>query len=57
MQAAHLVAKTKLGWKPQYDLAGGYEVGRLRRADPKREKTEFARLNYFLYFCIQMNTI
>ena len=32
MQAAHLVAKTKLGWKPQYDLAGGYEVGRLRTA-------------------------
>ena len=57
MQAAHLVAKTKLGWKPQYDLAGGYEVGRLRTAGPKREKTEFARLNYFLYFCIQTNTI
>ena len=32
MQAAHLVAKTQLGWEPQNDLAGGYEVGRLRTA-------------------------
>ena len=43
MQVTHLVAKTQLGWEPQNDLAGGYEVGRLRAAGPKREKTEFAR--------------